>query len=118
MKQPVIKESATAPAARPFRVTMMYHPRHHVPDLAGACRELRRHGFTPVRQRDEVATKDEPPTAAGSPMPRARRPPPDKQRGAVSRHDCDRPGYHPRHLVGFTTRLMPGDPRATRAAKP
>jgi hypothetical protein len=26
MKQPAMKQPATAPAARPFRVTMMYHP--------------------------------------------------------------------------------------------
>jgi hypothetical protein len=38
-------------------------------NIAEAYRELKRHGFTMVSQLDEVADGDDPPTAAGSPMP-------------------------------------------------
>ncbi len=41
----------------------------YVEDIGSTYRSLREHGFTVVDQLDRTATGDEPPTAAGSPMP-------------------------------------------------
>jgi catechol 2,3-dioxygenase-like lactoylglutathione lyase family enzyme len=41
----------------------------YVDGIAETYREFRRHGFEIVSQLDEIATGDDPPTAAGSPMP-------------------------------------------------
>ena len=71
MKQPAMKQPATAPAARPFRGTMMYPPSQSSGVRIAA------------RSADTIVT--DPATSLGIPW-------------------------------GFTTRLVPGDPRATRAA--